>query len=84
MLSVSLQNPGRRAAVGGTLEVLNGLNLVVGCEWARVNELAGVQEDSVFKGAASAIPTKDVWRNALVLGGSIDLNYVAALFSQKK
>jgi hypothetical protein len=41
-------------------------------------------EGDTLKADANAIPTKDVWRSQLVMGGSIDLNYVTALFSQKK
>jgi hypothetical protein len=84
MMAVSLQNPGRRFTAGLTLELLPGLNVLAGWEWARVHELAGMAEGDTLKADASAIPTKDVWRSQLVMGGSIDLNYVTALFSQKK
>jgi hypothetical protein len=83
MLGVSLQNPGRRFTAGITVEVLNGLNILLGWEWARVTELAGVTEGVELPSGAT-IPTRDRWRNAFVYGASIDLNYVAALFSQKK
>ena len=58
-----------------------GLNVLFVGETFRRSELDGVALGSVFTGAASDIPTHDVWHTKFVVGLSLDLRYVQEIFS---
>ncbi len=83
VLSVGINNPGRRFSFGLSFEVVYGINIVGVYEYARITELAGLKVGDEFTGAADTIPTHDVWKKKLTFGLSIDLRYVTALFSKR-
>jgi len=83
VLSVGINNPGRRFSFGLSFEVVYGVNIVGVYEYARITELAGLKVGDEFTGAADTIPTHDVWKKKLTFGLSIDLRYVTALFSKR-
>jgi len=83
VLSVGVDNPGRRFSFGLSFELLYGINLVGVYEFARITELAGLEVGDEFSGTVDTIPTHDVWKEKLTFGLSIDLRYVTALFSKK-
>lgn len=83
VLGVGLNDPGRRFYLGLSFELLYGINLIGVYEFARVNELVGLKEGDEFSGTEAEIPTRDTWDKKIVVGLSIDLRYVTALFSRK-
>jgi len=81
---VGLKNPGKRFALGFSVEALYGIKAIAVWDRARVPELAaGLTEGAAFTGAESDIPTVDVWKTKFEFGMSMDLRYVTALFSHQ-
>jgi hypothetical protein len=78
---VGLTDPTRRFILGGSFEVVYGLNALFVAEAYRHNELDGVAAGDMFMGAASDIPTHDVWHTKFVFGLSLDLRYVQEIFA---
>jgi len=83
MLGTGLNQPGRRFLIGGTFELITGVNAFVASESVRRPELEGVATDDVFAGEAATIPVRDHWRQAWVSGVAIDARYALALFGRK-
>ncbi|MCP5103190.1 MAG: hypothetical protein GY950_07425 [bacterium] len=84
VLGVGLDKPGHRFSFGLSFELLYGINLVGVYEFVRMKELAaGVKVGDPFTGTVEEIPTSDFWDKKIVLGLSIDLRYVTALFTRQ-
>jgi hypothetical protein len=84
IVGVGLNNPGNRFVLGLSFEPIYGVNLIGVVDFARMNELgAGLSEGSEFSGAEETLPIRHFWSRRFVLGISLDLRYVTAIFSKK-
>jgi hypothetical protein len=83
LLGAGINQPGRRFLVGGSLELLTGVNVFFAREFVRTPELEGVAVGDEFSGEAAALPLRDHWRMAWTGGISIDARYALALFGRK-
>ena len=83
LLGAGINQPGRRFLVGGSLELLTGVNAFFAREFVRTPELEGVAVGDEFTGEAAALPLRDHWRMAWTGGISIDARYALALFGRK-
>jgi hypothetical protein len=83
LFGAGLSQPGRRFLVGGSFEVIVGVNVFLTREFVRLPELEGVAVDDVFAGEAATIPIRDHWRQAWTAGVSLDARYALALFGRK-
>jgi hypothetical protein len=83
VLSVGLDDFGDRFAAGLSFELIRGINVTWAYEFVKVNELAGLSIGDPFPGIESDIPTREKWEGESVVGISIDLRYVTALFSRE-
>ena len=82
-MGAGLNQPGRRFLVGGSFELMTGVNVFLTREFVRTSELEGVAVGDVFAGEASTIPKRDHWRQAWTGGVSLDARYALALFGKK-
>lgn len=83
LLGAGISQPGRRFLVGGSLELLTGVNVFLAREFVRRPELEDVALGDAFTGEATTIPTQDHWRQKWTGGLSIDARYALALFGRK-
>ncbi len=84
IVGVGLNNPGNRFVLGLSFEPIYGVNLIGVVDFARMNELgAGLSVGSEFSGAEETLPIRHSWSRRFVLGISLDLRYVTAIFSKK-
>jgi hypothetical protein len=83
LFGAGLNQPGRRFLVGGSFELVTGVNLLVTSEFVRLPELEGVAVGDVFAGEASTLPIRDHWRQAWSFGLALDARYAVALFTKK-
>ena len=81
LVGVSLTDPTRRFVVGGTFELLYGVNVFVAADFLRQDELVGLSEGDAFSGSAGTIPTREVWDVSASFGFSLDLAFALELFS---
>ena len=78
-----MSQPGRRFVIGGSFEVVTGLNVFVVNESVRLTVLNGYSPGDVFTGTAAQIPLKDDWDNGWAAGVAFDARYAVALFGKK-
>ena len=84
VIGVGLTNPVNRFVLGLSYEVAYGINLIGVVEFARHNQLgAGLAEGAEYSGTEDTIPIHQYWANKFVVGLSLDLRYVTALFSKR-
>jgi hypothetical protein len=83
MFGAGLSQPGRRFLIGGSFELLTGVNLFLTREFVRSPELEGVAVGDIFAGDPGDIPIGDHWRQAWTAGVSLDLRYAVSLFGRK-
>ena len=77
---VGIKNPFERFVVGGTFEIISGVNLFAGWDFFETPLLAGVNENQVFEGSEEQIPVTKEWRHQTSVGITFDLAYAAKLF----
>jgi hypothetical protein len=83
LFGAGLNQPGRRFLVGGSFELVTGVNLLVTSEFVRLPELEGVAVGDVFAGEAATLPIRDHWRQAWSFGVALDARYAVAVFTRK-
>jgi hypothetical protein len=83
LIGVGMSQPGRRFVIGGSFEVVTGLNVFVVNESVRLTVLNGYSPGDVFTGTAAQIPLKDDWDNGWAAGVAFDARYAVALFGKK-
>lgn len=82
ILGAGIKNPGKRFVAGLSFEVIYGLSAVGVIDFAKINSLhEEVSITEPFQGAVEDIPTKLVWKHRTTFGLSLDLRYLATLFS---
>ena len=82
ILGVGIKNPGKRFVAGLSFELIYGVSAVGVIDFARISELQdNVSTTEPFQGIAADIPTKLVWKHRTTFGLSLDLRYVATLFT---
>jgi hypothetical protein len=83
LFAAGMNQPGRRFLIGGSFEIVTGINVFLTREFVRLPELEGVAVGDVFAGEAAALPIRDHWRQAWTAGVSLDARYALALFGRK-
>jgi hypothetical protein len=83
LVGVGMSQPGRRFVIGGSFEVVSGVNVFLVNESTRLTVLNGFEVGDTFTGEAKDIPLKDQWENGWAVGVSFDVRYAVALFGQK-
>jgi hypothetical protein len=83
VMGTGLNQPGRRFHVGGSFELLTGVNAFLTREFVRSPELEGYAVGDEFTGEAVAIPVRDHWRYRWSAGIALDARYALALFTRK-
>ena len=83
LVGAGMNQPGRRFLLGGSFEIVTGINVFLTREFVRLPELDEVSVGDEFVGEASTIPIRDHWRQAWTAGVSLDARYALALFGRK-
>ncbi|HEU5218584.1 MAG TPA: hypothetical protein VFU23_07985, partial [Gemmatimonadales bacterium] len=77
-----IKNPGKRFVAGLSLELIYGVSAIGVIDFAKVTQVHDSVSMTVpFKGTASDIPTVLTWKHKTTFGLSIDLRYLATLFT---
>ena len=83
LIGVGLSQPGRRFVIGGSFELVSGINLFGVREFVRQTFLNEASVGDEFNGEAKDISLRDDWDNGWSFGISFDARYAVALFGKK-
>lgn len=83
LIGVGLSQPGRRFVIGGSFELVSGVNIFGVREFVRQTYLNAASVGEEFAGEAKDISSRDDWENGWSFGISFDARYAVALFGKK-